>query len=192
MLAPMSTSRTDWAEVMERLIEGDRLALLEVSRLLSGFLRRWNAYDFRDEWDDLIQEVVLATASALSEGRIRERAAVVGYLQSTARFKLADRLKRHLRCREDDQLPWEDTLGGAIELETAEQPGDHSHSELDQALEELDPAKRQAVLAVYAEGMTYEEAAAATGLPLGTLKRYLRDGLGSLRRAMRPRVRRRR
>jgi RNA polymerase sigma factor (sigma-70 family) len=83
-------------------------------------------------------------------------------------------------------------IGGALELEAALEPGEHSHPELEGALEQLEPARRQAILAVYAEGMTYEEAAEATGLPLGTLKRHLREGLGTLRRALRPRVRRRR
>jgi hypothetical protein len=34
---------------------------------------------------------------------------------------------------------------------------------------------------VYVAGHTYSEAAAATGIPLGSLKRYLRDGLNTLR-----------
>ena len=34
---------------------------------------------------------------------------------------------------------------------------------------------------MYIEGRTYEEAAEATGIPLGSLKRYLRLGLGQLR-----------
>ena len=41
-----------------------------------------------------------------------------------------------------------------------------------------------AVIAVYAAGLTYEEAARATGTPLGTLKRQLRDGLAQLRDAL--------
>lgn len=56
----MSVLRVDWAAVLERLLAGDRLALLQLSRLVNGFLARWNADDFRDEWDDVIQEVVLA------------------------------------------------------------------------------------------------------------------------------------
>jgi DNA-directed RNA polymerase specialized sigma24 family protein len=36
-------------------------------------------------------------------------------------------------------------------------------------------------MAVYIRGLTYEEAARATGIPLGTLKHYLRDGLAQLR-----------
>jgi hypothetical protein len=34
---------------------------------------------------------------------------------------------------------------------------------------------------VYVEGNTYSEAAAATGIPLGSLKRHLREGLATLR-----------
>ena len=39
---------------MERLLEGDPVALARVTRLINGFLARWNAYHFRDEWDDLM------------------------------------------------------------------------------------------------------------------------------------------
>jgi hypothetical protein len=100
----MPAPRRDWAAVVDRLIEGDALALLELSRLVNGFLSRLGAYDFRDEWDDVIQDVVLATARALSEGRIERREAVVGYLKSTTRFVFFHRLKRHLRCSEDETL----------------------------------------------------------------------------------------
>lgn len=181
----MPPVETDWAEVMDHLIEGDRLALIQVSRLISSFLRRWNAHDFRDEWDDLIQEVVLATATALSEGRIRERQAVAGYIKSTARFKFASRLRRHLRIREDDHLPWDDVMSETLELETESEPEQHGHPDLERALEKLAPARREALLAVYAEGMTYEEAAKATGIPLGTLKGHLRAGVAALNRALR-------
>ena len=61
----MATPNEDWAQVLERLLDGDRLALLQLTRLLNSFLGRWNAYDFRDEWDDLIQEVILAAATAM-------------------------------------------------------------------------------------------------------------------------------
>jgi len=38
-------------------------------------------------------------------------------------------------------------------------------------------------------GQTYPEAAASTGIPLGSLKRHLRDGLAALRTALAPEVR---
>ncbi len=111
----MSSPHKDWAGVMERLLEGDRLALFELTRLVTSFLMRWNAYDFRDDWDDLVQEVVFAAGLAMQEGRIRDRAAVVGYLRSTARFEFIERLKVKLRSPEDKSLPWEDVVTHAFD-----------------------------------------------------------------------------
>ena len=54
---------------MDRLVRGESAAFLAVARLITSFLRQWRAYDFRDEWDDLIQEVVLAAVEAAALGR---------------------------------------------------------------------------------------------------------------------------
>ena len=175
----MAAAGGDWLAALERLIEGDRLALVELSRLVNGFLARWNAYDFRDEWDDLIQEVLMAAVKALREGKLREPQAIVGYLRTTARFKFVDRLRRHLRCNEDETLPWEDVVEqeeGSVEADDPELQQD-----LRASLERLPEKKRLAVVGVYLEGGTYDEVAERTGIPLGTLKRYLRDGLAQLR-----------
>lgn len=176
----------DWAAIVEALLGGDRLALARLSRLINRFLARWNAYDFRDEWDDLIQEVVLATATALRDGRIRERGAVFGYLRTTARFKFVDRLKLHLRCGEDEALPWEEVVEGPLEP-GGDEVGEHELSrDLREALERLPEKPRQVVAAIHIEGKTYDEAAQATGIPLGSLKRHLRDGLARLRAELSP------
>jgi RNA polymerase sigma-70 factor (ECF subfamily) len=110
---------------------------------------------------------------------------VVGYLKTTARFLFADRLRRHLRCHEDDHLPWEDTIAERMGEGTDETPSEEGPTDLLRALEKLDAPKRAALMAVYGEGMTYDEAARATGLPLGTLKGHLRSGTAFLRRALR-------
>lgn len=48
----------------------------------------------------------------------------------------------------------------------------------------LPERQRTAIEAVYLSGYTQEEAAASTGIPLGSLKRHLREGLASLRAAL--------
>lgn len=181
----MATPSEDWAQVLERLLEGDQLALMQLTRLLNSFLGRWNAYDFRDEWDDLIQEVILAAATAMRDGKIRERAAVVGYLRSTARFKFVDRLKAHLRQHEDDHLAWEDVVEGPLD------PGHEDASpavqhDVRQALESLEEHQRIAVVQCKILNRTIPEAVAETGIPEGSLKRYLRQGLQELRERLEP------
>jgi RNA polymerase sigma-70 factor (ECF subfamily) len=49
------------------------------------------------------------------------------------------------------------------------------------ALERLSENRRVAVLGVYLEGKTYNAVAEETGIPLGSLKRYLREGIAQLR-----------
>ena len=118
---------------------------------------------------------------ALREGRIQDRRAVVGYLRSTARFKFVDRLKRHLRCSEDQTLPWEDVIG-RDEASLATNPEDlELRRDLVQALEVLDEKRRVAVVGVHVQGKTYTQVSEESGIPLGSLKRYLRDGLAQLR-----------
>ncbi len=174
-------SEEDWYAVLEALQEGDSLALAKLTRLVNSFLARWNAYDFRSDWDDLLQEVIIASAVALREGRIRDRRAVVGYLRSTARFKFVDRLRVHMRIKEDQTLPWEDVVG-SDELSTANTMAPEGLSQdVRGALERLSENRRVAVLAVYLEGKTYSAVAEETGIPLGSLKRYLREGIAQLR-----------
>ncbi len=171
----------DWYAVLEALQDGDTLALARLTRLVNGFLAGWNAYDFRSDWDDLLQEVIIAAALALREGKIRDRRAVVGYLRTTARFKFVDRLRMHMRVKEDQTLPWEDVVGGD-ELSTARTVVPEGLTlDVRKALERLSDKRRVAVLGVYLEGKTYNVVAEESGIPLGSLKRYLREGLSQLR-----------
>ena len=172
----MPKSDQDWAVILGRLLRGERLALVRVAKLVNSFLVRWNAYHFREEWDDITQEVVTAAAIALRDGKLRDPRAALGFLYSTARFKYLSRLRIQLHLRDGEALAWSE----AIEREESQLPEGQRH-ELRRALERVPEKARRALVAVYIDGWTYEEAARETGIPLGTLKRRLRDGLAQLR-----------
>jgi RNA polymerase sigma-70 factor (ECF subfamily) len=166
--------------VIDRLLEGDQLACLQISRLVTGFLARWRAYDFRDEWPDLVQEVLLVVITVAREGKIRNRAASLGYIRTVAHHKFVDRLRRHLRRSEDQSLPWGDVMQ-AEGLEARSGGSPEESFDLRLALEKLPEQKRKIVLGVYGEGKTVARVAQDTGTPLGTAKRHLRIGLAELR-----------
>jgi RNA polymerase sigma-70 factor (ECF subfamily) len=171
--------------VVERLLAGDERAFLALARLVNGFLARWRAYDFRDEWDDLIQEVVMASVDAARTGRLRDPGAFVGYVRAVTRNKMADHLRARLRPGADAVLPWDERIAsGALDAEVSAE----LQTDLSTALDELPEKKRSAVCGVYLEGKTYEQVSREAGIPLGTLKRYLRDGLAQLRERLRERL----
>jgi len=173
---------TDWMEVLDRLLAGDRLAFLQMNRLVSGFLAQVRAYDFRDEWDDLRQEVLLAVVENARAGRLRDPKALLGYVRVITRNKFIDRLKKHLRHHEKETLPWDDETARALHEDG---PGDVEHlAALRAAVRDLPDEERRVLDGVYRGGQTYEEVSRSTGLPLGTMKRRLRTALATLRRRL--------
>lgn len=186
-----TTTTIDWLTVVQRVLDGDRAAYARLARLVSGHLSSWRAYDFRADWDDLIQEVLLATVEACRAGRIADSGALVAYVRQAARFKFIDRLRMLQRrgrpvalddskldpAASGDALAWppgERHDGRSVELRVA----------IREAVDRLDAREREAVTWVYLGGHTYEEAAEATGIPLGTLKRALRTALVSLKEVL--------
>lgn len=173
----------DWIDVVDRLLVGDRLAFLKVNRLVTGCLTQLRAYDFQEEWDDLRQEVVLAVIGNARAGRLRDPQAFVGYVRIITRNKLMDRLRERMQHKEKESLPWDDATATSAAL--APDGGDDvDHVALRSALGELSADERRVVEGVYAQGKTYEEVSAETGIPLGTMKRRLRDALHVLRRRL--------
>ena len=174
----------DWLAVQERLKKGDRLALLELNRLITGVLAQLRAYDFREEWDDLRQEVAMAVIQNARRDRLRDPRAFVGYVRIIARNKLMDRIKQQMRRREHEVLAWDEESARSLAESTAaafSDPADDPWA----LVAELPEPGRSLVIGIYREGRTYEEMAEHSGIPLGTLKRRLRQALEALRGRLR-------
>ena len=71
----------------------------------------------------------------------------------------------------------QDTLASPVDLLSATQ-ADHS---LHNALSKLDAQPRQLIALAFFKGLTHDEIAAHTGLPLGTVKSHIRRGLTALK-----------
>ncbi len=185
-----SPAAIDWLLVVRRVLDGDRAAYARLIRLVTGHLTSWRAYDFRADWDDMVQEVLVSTIEAYRAGRIDDSGALVAYVRQAARFKFIDRirvLQRRGRPVELNEQTDAAVQGGSLAWPPAD-GGDGRGVELRLAIREamarLDPREREAVTWVYLRGHTYEEAAEATGIPLGTLKRALRTALVSLKEVL--------
>jgi len=176
----MAQGGGDWTATLERLLAGDATAFAGFSRLITGFLLELRAYDFEDEWEDLRQEVLLSVVQNARAGRLRDPRAFVGYVRIITRNKFVDRLKRRMRVRERDGLAWDAETARAAAVAVGADDA-RGAAELWSAVGELPGEQRRVLEGVYAEGKSYQEVSDETGIPLGTLKRRLRQGLNALR-----------
>jgi RNA polymerase sigma-70 factor (ECF subfamily) len=106
------------------------------------------------------------------------------WLLTVVRNRSRDHLRRRVP-REDvtelaDLLPDPEPLDALEELDAATR-----REVLWRHVNSLPPEQARLILRAYAEGQTHQEIAAATGLPLGTVKSRIRLGLEKLRVALR-------
>lgn len=183
----MPREATDWEGIQERLLAGDRLAVLQVNRLITRVLQHLRAWDFSDEWDDLRQEVVLALLANARRDRLRDPRAFEGYVRIITRNKFFDRLSRGSRRHERDSQAWEDEnpsrLPPGLTTDGGGDPEEEATS-LRAEVDRMDEPDRSLLLGTYWAGHTVQEMADSLGLPLGTAKRYQRRALESLRRRL--------
>lgn len=173
-------ARVDWHAIVLRLERGDREALLVLSRLVTSLLRSWGAYALHSDWDDLVQEVVTAMVRGVRDGRLLDPDATIGYVRSTARFKLVDRIRSWQRRGGETVVVWEELIED--DPSTPSVNGDRAGLvDVERALGRLSADRRALVVGVYVEGKTYQEVADQSGIPLGSVKRYLREALLQLR-----------
>lgn len=114
----------------------------------------------------------------------------MAWLLTIARSRALDALRRAEREAvelgvDDDEL--EASMAPDASADPAHRLAESRRADaLRAALAALDPQPRQLVSLAFLRGLTHEEVAAETGLPLGTVKSSIRRALGVLRAALGP------
>ncbi len=181
--SPKSATEENWCAVVDLVAAGDRRAYGQLVRLVTGHLAHWRAYDFSADWDDIVQEVILSVVQAHAKGKLDAPGALRAYARQATRFKFIDRIRasKRQRLRADPGEIERQAESAWPPLTSVEEIAIEMRLTLRRAIETLPEPERLAVIEVHARGRTYEEAANATGIPLGSLKRSLRSGLATLR-----------
>ena len=134
-----------------------------------GMVRRLLGPD--TELDDVVQDVFIAAITSI--GRLRDPAALKGWLLGIAVGKVRDNLRQRWRRRWLSFLPHE---------ELPEHPAPSTDSQADvgrevcSILDRLPPEERLALLLHRLEGLSLEEAAKACDMSVSTFKRRLARG----------------
>lgn len=156
---------TDWALAAGG---GDREAADRFVRATYEDVRRFVAYLSSDVpgADDLAQETYLRAMSGLA--RFAGRSCARTWLMSIARRVVIDRHRAAaVRPRTADTADWQTA---AERAQPRHLPGFEESVAVLDALGRLEPARRQAFVLTQLLGASYEEAAAAAGCPIGTVR----------------------
>ena len=164
---------------------GDRAALRHIfdrtsNKLMGICLRILND---RDEAEDVLQEVYVSvwTRAASFDA---ERASPIAWLASIARNRAIDRLRARRSRAETasveealelaDERP--DGFASAVEREDGER--------IHHCLSTLETRSQELIRVAFFEGLSHSDLAARAGLPLGTVKSWIRRGLQRLKKCL--------
>jgi RNA polymerase sigma-70 factor, ECF subfamily len=169
-------------ELVERLMARDESALREVvdafGAKVHGMARRVVADPALAE--EVTQDAFLALwrrPGAFDPAR----GTLLGFLLGVTRNKAIDLVRR-----EESLKRTRDALIAEAESDVvvSDAPSIEEREEITRALKELSPVHREAIVLAYYGGRTYREVAVELGIPEGTAKTRLRDGLMKLRQSL--------
>jgi RNA polymerase sigma factor (sigma-70 family) len=172
-----------WSQTLADLRLGDIEARDRVARLVIGVLKRLGAYEQRDSWDDVVQDVLVTLLD--KSPRSNDDKVVAAWVRKVTTHCYVDRIrKEHGRRRgaieagsgwrhdvplNEELLPDEAAFDVALEHDLAA------------GLAALSHRKRQILKCKYSLGCTDAEGAAKLEEAVGTYKRLLNQALVELR-----------
>lgn len=170
----------DRLSLLLRLVAaGDHAAMEEVYRLTSarlyGLLLRM--LPERVAADEVLQETYL-TVWRRADGFVAGKSSPMSWLIAIARNKAIDRL------RSDSKTAKNSSLDSLVEEPVDDRPSplrlleaDQERQQLHWCLDQLEERQREAIRSAFFSGLTYQELAERSSVPLGTMKSWIRRGL---------------
>ena len=138
------------------------------------------AFSLTNSWDrtdDLVQDTITRAWAGI--GRFERGSNMNAWLFTILRNQLYSTHRKRRREVEDPDGAY------AGQLRThPEQPSHLDFEDFRKVLTKLPPSHREALILVGAEGLSYEEAAAVCGVPLGTIKSRVSRGREKLSRLL--------
>jgi RNA polymerase sigma-70 factor (ECF subfamily) len=175
-------ARRQLTAALLRVAAGDRAALRIVcadtaAKLFGICLRILND---RIEAEDVLQEVFL-TVWQRAESFDPTRASPITWLVAVARNRAIARLRARGTTRRMEPIETAEDVVDSSPLAAEWVEMGQQSQQLTLCLEQLEGRQSAAIRAAFLDGMTYEELAQRMGVPLGTMKSWIRRGLMKLR-----------
>lgn len=133
----------------------------------------------RDQAEEVLQEAFVRIWHRAGEYH-EERGSPMAWMLTIARYLALDVLRARRSTISSEEHEVADGRPGPYELSLR----DGDARALNGCIEELSDEQRSSILMCYYRGFTHEQLAAALDTPLGTIKSWIRRGLGYLKRCM--------
>jgi DNA-directed RNA polymerase specialized sigma24 family protein len=159
---------------MSNLRGGSSVALVKSTCMITTLLVEYRAYDFADQWDGLVEEVLgeLLGSPAAHDTEFEAR------LRRETLDGLSDYLRAKTEWDNDGELPWcESSRMG--ERWAPMRNRDVATYEVE--VGKLPEQRSQVIRDVYGQGRSFDQVAAERKLPLRMVKRFLRESIWDLR-----------
>lgn len=173
----------DPAKLIQRIALGDRAAFRALYSLTSAklFAVCLRVLKDRGEAEDALQEVYVKIWHSAARFVVTDKSAI-SWLAAVARNHAIDRA----RARNPQPVAIAEALELPDESPDPEQAALASsvRRSIDNCLEQLKGARAAAVRGAYVEGYSYQELAERYGLPLNTMRTWLRRSLLQLRECL--------
>lgn len=132
----------------------------------------------RSEAEDAVQEIMADVWNSVRQGRYDpSKGSEATFVATIARRRLIDRIRKK-RVPTGELVP--DIAQAPRPAEPAPELGEQARVAAE-VLEELSEAQQTAIRMAVLHGLTHEQVAEATGMPLGTVKTHIRRGLIRMR-----------
>ncbi len=169
--------------ILERVADGDQTAVQDCLKTYGGLVWSLARRMLRnsDDAEDAVQEIFIDVwkNAARFDGT---QASETTFVAMIARRRLIDRIRLSQRRLAPDSL--EDVLTEPSNTADREMQISLEAREAFEALRELRPEQRKVLQLSIVHGLSHQEIADATGMPLGTVKTHARRGIIQAREIM--------
>lgn len=169
--------------LLPRIAEGDRTAIRDCLARYGGLVWSLARRAAPSDAEDAVQEIFLDLwkSAARYDPSLGSE---ITFVATIARRRLVDRRRQRARRPETESLGDPSSAASSV-VSTSIAPEMGAEAALAaRALDQLRPEQRQVLILTACHGLSHEEVASSTGMPLGTVKAHARRGLIRVREAL--------